>query len=287
MMDLLLEKLYNSLYSVFEESLRLREKKYNENEELDILKTLFTLSKSQKEIIRLVESSSIEKNVLVYEFSKEIFEECVKRKLIIQGLTINDTKYFIGSYGLFYHYQSHNMSIDEVLKSYDEMKFSTEEIVLKSQEKIWCIFLLLFGADKFESKLDTSKMSHRDLDKYFSFLPLIEENLLMKGIILGKKITWGSGKDTSFRSFITNNVLLPKTGLYYDRPTNNYYLDLSKRKNAIYLLNLILDNYEDIEKIMAYELFRESLRELSNLLLSEISVIPNEINHYIIEELKS
>jgi hypothetical protein len=286
-MDLLLEKLYRSLYNVFEDSLKLREKKYNGNQELDLLKTLFTLSKSQKEIIRLVELSSIEKNVLIYEFSKEIFEECVKRKLIIQGLTVNDTKYFIGSFGLFYYYKSKDMNVDEVLKSYDDMKFSTEEIVLKSQEKIWCIFLLLFGADKFESKLDTSKLNHRELDKYFSFLSLIEDTLLIKGIKLGKKITWGSGKDKSFRSFITNNVLLPKTGIYHDRPTNNYYLDLSKRKNAIYLLDLILDNYVGAERIMANELLRESLRELSNLLLSEISVIPNEINRYLIEELKS
>jgi hypothetical protein len=128
-------------------------------------------------------------------------------------------------------------------------------------------------------------LNHRDLDKYFSFLFLIEENILNKGIKLGKKITWGSGKDISFRGFITNNVLLPKTGLYHDRPTNNYYLDLSKRKNAIYLLDLILDNYEGAERIMANQLFRESLRELSNLLLSEISIIPSDINRYIIEEL--
>lgn len=281
----LLEKLYQSLLSAFEDNLKSKEKKYNENDELDVLKTLLTLSKTQKEMNRLVESSAIEKAVLIYDFSKEEFDECIKRKFIRQGSTINDSKYFIGSYGLYYYYVSQNMSIDEVLISYDEMKFSNEEIVLKSQEKIWCIFLLLFGADKPESKLDTSKLNHRDLEKYFSFLTLIEDKLLEKGVKLGKKVSWGTGKDTSFRRFITNNVLLPKTGLYYDRPTNNYYLDLTKRKNAKYLLDLILDNYEGAERIMSNELFRESLRELSNLLLIELSVIPSEINHYILEEL--
>jgi len=50
-------------------------------------------------------------------------------------------------------------------------------------------------------------------------------------------------------------------------------------------LDLILDNYEGAERIMSNELFRESLRELSNLLLIELSVIPSEINNYILEEL--
>jgi hypothetical protein len=284
-MDQLLEKLYQSLFSSFDDNLKSKEKKYNENDELDILKTLLTLSKTQKEMIRLVESSSIEKAVLIYDFSKDEFDECLRRKLIRQASTINDTKYFIGTFGLYHYYASHNMSMDEVLISYDEMKFSTEEIVLKSQEKIWCIFLLLFGSDKFESKFDTTKLGHRDLVKYFSFLTLIEDKLLDKGVKLGKKVSWGTGKDSSFRAFITNNVLLPKTGLYHDRPTNNYYLDLTKRKNAKYLLDLILDNYEGAERIMANELFRESLRELSNLLLIELSVIPSEINHYVLEEL--
>ena len=284
-MDLLLEKLYHSLYSVFEDNLKSKEKKYNENDQLDLLKTLFTLSKTQKEMIRLIESSAIEKAVLIYDFSKAEFDECLKRKLIRQGLTINDTKYYLGTFGLYYYYGSKDMSINEVLISYDEMKFSTEEIVLKSQEKIWCVFLLLFGADNVESKLNTSTLSHRDLEKYFSFLNLIEDKLMEKGVKLGKNVSWGSGKDTSFRSFITNNVLLPKTGIYHDRPTNNYYLDLTKKKNATYLLDLILDNYDGAERIMANELFRESLRELSNLLLSELSVIPSDINHYVLEVL--
>lgn len=284
-MDLLLEKLYNSILSVFEDNLKSKEKKYNEDGQLDVLKTLLTLSKTQKEMIKLIESSAIEKGVLIYDFSKFEFDECLKQKLIRQGSTINDTKYYIGSFGLYYYYNSNGLSLDEVLICYDEMKFSTEEIVLKSQEKIWCVFLLLFGADNIESKLDTSTLSHRDLEKYFSFLKLIEDKLMEKGVKLGKNVSWGTGKDTSFRHFITNNVLLPKTGLYHDRPTYNYHLDLTKRKNAKYLLDLILDNYDGAERIMANELFRETLRELSNLLLFELSVIPSDINNYVFEEL--
>jgi hypothetical protein len=284
-MNLLLERLYQSLFSVFENNLKTKEKKFNENNDLDVFKTFLTLSKTQKEVINLIESSAIEKAILIYDFTKDEFDECISRSLIIQGSTINDTKFFIGAYGLYYYYFINDLIIDDVFKSYDQIKFSNDEIVLKSQEKIFCIFLMLFGADNFESKLDTSRLNHIELEKYFSYLKSIESVLSTHGLSLGKKISWTSGKDTTFRRFITNNVLLPKTGIYNDRPTNNYYLDLSKRKNAKYLLDLILDNYNGAERIMANELLRESFKELSKLLLIELSVIPSEINKYIIEEL--
>jgi hypothetical protein len=284
-MDKLIEKLFDNLFNVFEIELKQKEKKTNENGQLDVLKTFFTLSKTQKEIIRLFEASAVEKAVLIYDFSKEEFDECLKQKIIKQCSTINDSKFFISSYGLYYYYQLTNLNLADVFICFDESKFSSEEIILKSQEKIWCIFLMLLGADSFESKLDTSKFSPRDLEKYFSFLNIIESKLLENGVKLGKKISWGTGKDTTFRRFITNNVLLPKTGIYFDRPTNNYYLDLSKRKNAKYLLDLLLDNYEGVERIMANELFRKSLRELSNLLLMEIAHMPSDLNHFINEEL--
>jgi hypothetical protein len=284
-MELLLEKLYNSLFNVFEENLDSKDKKYNENDELDILKTLLTLSKHQKDKIRLLEMSAIEKAVLIYEFSKDVFEECVKQKVIRQGLTINDSRYYIGAYGLYYFYQYKKASLDNIFITYDESNFSTEKIVLKSTEKIWCIFLILFGADKFESRLDTSKWSHRELEKYLTFLTIIEEKLLNKGITLGKKVTWGTGKDSSFRGFITNNNLLPKTGIYFDRPTYNYYLDLTQKKNAKYLLDLILDSYTGVERIMVNELFRMALRELSNLMVIELSIVPGDMNHFVKDEL--
>jgi hypothetical protein len=284
-MELLLEKLYNSLFNVFEENLDSKDKKYNENEELDILRTLLTLSKHQKDKIRLLEMSAIEKAVLIYEFTKDVFEECVKQKVIRQGLTINDSRYYIGTYGLYYFYQYKKASLDNIFITYDESNFSTEKIVLKSPEKIWCIFLILFGADKFESRLDTSKWSHRELEKYLTFLTIIEEKLLNKGITLGKKVTWGTGKDSSFRGFITNNNLLPKTGIYFDRPTYNYYLDLTQKKNAKYLLDLILDSYTGVERIMVNELFRMVLRELSNLMVIELSIVPGDLNHFVKDEL--
>lgn len=284
-MEEVLEKLYKSLYTVFEENLKSKEKKYNEQGELDVFKTLLTLSKVQKELVRLVELSAIERAVLVYDFSKEDFEECLKSKMIRQGLTINDSKYFISANGLYHYYKSNGLSIADVFISYDELKFSSEEIVLKSQEKIWCIFLLLFGADGIDNKLNLTKLNQNDLEKYYSFLQLIEAKISEKGLTFGKEIPWSTGKNTNFRRFITNNVLLPKTGIYYDRPTNNYYLDLTTRKNVKYFLDLLLDNYDGVERILANELFRDALRELSNSLLEELSIIPKDLNNIVVEEL--
>jgi hypothetical protein len=284
-MEELLEFLYNNLSEQLNSFLKGKEKKYDENNNLDVLNTVLTLSKTQKELIRLFESSAVEKSVLIYQFSKISFEECIKSKFIRQGSTINDTKYFIGMNGLYHFYLSQNKSIIETFVSLDETRFKNDEISLKIQEKIWCIFLLLFGADSVENKLDTTILSHVELERLFNFLITIEKVLVTNGIKLGRSISWGTGKDKSFRSFITNNVLLPKTGIYFDRPTNNYFLDLTKRKNAIYLIDLILDNYDGAEKILAKDLFKNSLRELSNIMLIDLSIIPKELNQFIITEL--
>lgn len=281
----ILEFLYNNLSEQLNSLLRGKEKKYDETNNLDVLNTVLTLSKSQKEIIRLFESSAAEKSVLIYQFSKTSFEECISNKLIRQGSTINDTKYFIGIYGLYHLYILKNKSIVETFVSIDEARFKNEEISLKVQEKIWCIFLLLFGADSTENKFDTTILSHNELERFFNFLITIEKVMTNNGIKLGKSISWGTGKDKSFRSFITNNVLLPKTGIYFDRPTNNYFLELTKRKNAIYLIDLILDNYDGAEKILAKDLFKNSLRELTNLMLIDLSIIPKDLNQFILSEL--
>lgn len=284
-MEEILEFLYNNLTEQLNSSLKSKEKKYDETKNLDVLNTVLTLSKTQKELIRLFESSAEEKSVLIYQFSKISFDECVKNQLIRQGSTINDTKYFIGVYGLYQFYLLKNKSIIETFVSIDETRFKNDEISLKVQEKIWCIFLLLFGADSVENKFDTTILSHIELDRYFNFLKSIEKVIINNGIKLGKSISWGTGKDKSFRSFITNNVLLPKTGIYFDRPTNNYFLDLTKRKNAIYLIDLLLDNYDGAEKILAKDLFKNSLRELTNLMLIDLSIIPKELNEFILSEL--
>ena len=104
---------------------------------------------------------------------------------------------------------------------------------------------------------------------------------------LGGKIGWDTGKDSVFRKFITNNVDLPKTSLYFKGNKHQFYLDISKRKNAKHLLNLILDNYSGEQRLLANDMFYDTLNELSFKISMDLGEMPGTINKYIIEELKN
>ncbi len=286
-MEEILEKLFLSLKESFNNELNSNELLTFEDGELDVFKTYMSLSKSQKDFRRLIESSGINKEILEYEFSKEIVELALREGLIRSGSTINDKNLFIVSNGLFKFYNIKGFDINEVFITYDNNKFPKEKLKLKMQEKIWCVFLMLFKADSKENLLDTSNSDNKTLEKYFLFFKLIEDELKDKDLILGRNIGWGSGKDINFRKFITNNVDLPKTGIYNDRPTNMYWLDLTKKKNVSFILDLILDSYFGEKRILANHLFFEVLKNLSNQMLSELGELPRDFNSYLVEELRN
>jgi len=284
-MEKILEKLFLSLSDVFRNQLSLKDQKKMDHGDLDVFKTYLCLSKSQKDFRALIESSAIEKDALEFEFSKELIEITLKQDLIRYGSSINDNKLFIASNGLFHYYSNKGFDLSQVFVAFDEYKFIQDKLKLKLQEKILCIFLILFGAHSKETFLDTSKLDNKTLGNYFRFLQLIESELENHGLILGKKISWGSGKDVSFRKFITNNVDLPNSGIYNDRPTSMYWLDFGKKKNISYLLDLILDSYHDEERVLANSLFFEFLRHMSNQILIELGEIPRELNQHLIDVL--
>lgn len=47
----------------------------------------------------------------------------------------------------------------------------------------------------------------------------------------------------------------------------------------------LLDNYEGDQRILANALFLEILRKLSNRMLIELGEMPNDLNHYLAQEL--
>ena len=61
---------------------------------------------------------------------------------------------------------------------------------------------------------------------------------------------------------------------------------MSKRKNAKYLLDLILDKYVGEERLIVNEIFYDALKELSFKISIELGEMPGEINQYVIQELK-
>jgi hypothetical protein len=143
-----------------------------------------------------------------------------------------------------------------------------------------------FWSDNIENSFNTEGLSSKKLKDYHDFFKSIEKEMEDKDISLGKKIGWETGKDSVFRKFITNNVDLPKTSIYFKKGSYQYYLDLSKRKNAKYLLELILDKYLGEERLIVNEIFYDALKELSFKISIELGEMPGEINQYVIQELK-
>ncbi|WP_159018496.1 hypothetical protein [Algibacter sp. L3A6] len=288
-MEDLLEKLYNSLCVAFQERLKTKEIYHFENEQgIDVFKTLMFLKKNNNDLNKLMLNGSVSIDELKYLFDKDVIDKCFKDNYIIRGNLINNDKVFIGANGMFKLYSIKNYNIQEVFKAFDSNNFKIEKkLSLKTQEKIWCIFLVLFGADNAENCFNTEGLSTNKLSDYHKFFISIEKEMEDNDLSLGKKVGWETGKDSVFRKFITNNVDLPKTSLYFKKGSYQYYLDLSKRKNAIYFLNLILDNYKEEQRLIANEIFYNVLKDLSFKISIDLGEMPGTINKYIIEELKS
>ena len=286
-MEHLLNKLHDRLSLVFSESLRNNEIHYENNgDSIDVFKTLISLKKNNNVLNKLMLEGSLSIDVIEYEFGKELLNECLRNKYLLKGKELYSNKVFIGTNGLFELYRIKSLDINEVFKAYDSKNLIIDkQLSLKSQEKIWCIFLLLFGADKKEFSFDSEGLAPGKLKDYHLFLQSIEKELIDNGVSLGKKIGWETGKDSVFRKFITNNVDLPKTGLYFKKDKYKYYLDVTSKKNAKYLLNLILDGYEGEERLYANDIFYNVLKDLNFKISMELGEIPKEINKFIIQEL--
>ncbi len=286
-MEELLEELFSRLRQTFENQLSVKDLKCTHTGDIDVFKTYVSLSKSQKDFRKLIESSARNKESLELEFSKAVVKSALSDKFIRNGSTINSDKIFICSNGLYHYYRLRKYNLNNVFIEFDNSKFVQEKLKLKTQEKIWCIFLILFDAVSQDKILDTTKLKPRILNQYFQFFELIEVELHNYGLNIGKKIGWGTGKDVNFRKFITNNVALPNSGIYNDRPTSKYWLDFSNRKNVAFILDLILDSYTNEERILANNSFIEVLRHLSNQMLPVLQEFPRELNKYLKDDLSS
>tara|TARA_B110000046_G_scaffold7693_1_gene7952 strand:+ start:4335 stop:5207 length:873 start_codon:yes stop_codon:yes gene_type:complete len=286
----LLEELFISLKDVLINKISPKDRKLFENNELDVLGTLLSLSKNKNDFRMLIESSSISKDEIIFKFNREGIDLAKTKRLIKLGSGINSSKYFISTNGLFEYYKLQDLEVNSAFIAFDDLKFPSIELKLKAQEKIWCVLLILLDATEKESLFDTTQLDQNEMDKYFKFFKIIETELDNSGISLGttqdKKIGWGSGKDTNFRRFITNNVDLNSTGIYNNKPMSKYWIDFSTRKNVSLLLDLILDNYSGSERIEVNDVFYQTLFNLSGLTLTHLNVMPNKLNKFLVEELR-
>ena len=286
-MEELLTKLYDSLCEAFQENLKPKEIfKFDDESSIDVFKTLMFLKKHNNVLNNLMLQGAVSIDEMKYLFGTDNFNKCLGNKYIIRGNSINSDKVFIGANGLFMLYSIKNYNTQEVFIAFDSNNFILDKaLTLKSQEKIWCIFLLIFGADSKKNQLDTKGLSIEKLKSYREFLISIENEIIKNDLNLGSKIGWDTGKEKTFRGLIQSNKNLSKTPVYMFSGYQ-YYLDLSKRKNAKYLLDLILDRFKGEQRLIANDLFYNTLKELSYKLNTELGEIPSDINQYVIEELK-
>jgi hypothetical protein len=287
-MEEILEKLYTNLSDTFLENLKSKEIfKFEDNDLVDVLKTLMSLKKNNNDLNNLMIKGAISIDELKYLYSNDDINECLNNKYILRGNSINNDKLFIGAAGMYKYYSLKDFNINDVFIAFDSNNFILEkQLSLKSQEKIWCIFLLVFGADSIQNLFNSEGLSIEKLKTYHNFLISIEKEMQKNNVNLGKPVGWDTGKDSSFRKFITNIVDLSKTPIYVFNGYK-YYLDLSKRKNINYLLNLILDKYTGEKRLIINELFYNALKELEYNMTIELGEIPKGLNKYLIEELKS
>jgi hypothetical protein len=287
-MEEILEKLYFILSNAFNANLKPKEIiKFEDNDLVDVLKTLMSLKKNNNDLNNLMLKGSISIDELRYLYSNDDLNECLKNNFILRGNSINSDKLFIGAAGMHKYYSLKDFNINNVFAAYDSNNFILEkQLTLKSQEKIWCIFLLVIGADCHQNLFNSEGLSIEKLKIYHKFLISIELEMQKNSVILGNPVGWETGKDSSFRKFITNIVNLSKTPIYVFNGYK-YYLDLSKRKNINYLLNLILDKYTGEKRLIINELFYNALKELEYNMTIELGEIPRGLNKYLIEELKS
>lgn len=286
-MEELLSKLYSHLTESFQDNLKSSDLVLmSDCDSLDVLKTFLSLKKSQKDIITLMHKSAISIDELIY-ISNEGYVNCLNNKFILKGTGLYSNKAFLGLNGIFEYYSINSLDFRNAFISYDSRIFPVVSYSLKPQEKIWCIYLLLLGANSLETCYDTEAFSPSKLETNHKFFETIEKVMADNAIKLGKSITWSTGKDKSFRGLIGNNVDLMKTDLVHKKGNYKYYLNFSRKKNAEYLLDLILDKYNGAERIDANDLFYDSLKELSFMMLTEIGEMRVDINKHIIEILKS
>ena len=186
----ILEELNNLLSGVFQKKLLKKDLFYFEgSNEMDVFKTLMFLKKDKNALNKLMLEASISIDELSYKYDKQDVKKCLEEKLLVRGTNLSSKMIFIGTNGLYEYYRQKNYNLNNIFIAFDSNRFLTNtKLNLKPQEKIWCIFLLVFGANNQENFFDTEAISNEELNKYLNFFKLIENKLIDLNINLGSEI---------------------------------------------------------------------------------------------------
>lgn len=283
----LLEKLKENLEYIFKSELKITELKSNSEGKIDVFKTYVTLAKTELNFRKLIEKSALPINDLKEAYGDD-FEKALKNNFIRRGATINDNKVFITTKGLCKYYIENNLNVLDVFESLDDYKFPTQKLLIKRQEKILTLFLLLMGADSEVNRFVTNNKDEATLIRYREFLIKIDESIKESELSIGNEFDWNTGKKVTFRGFIQENNHLPKTGIYgFQTGDKSYWLNLEHKRNVSYLLSLLLDEYTNPTDLwIAKEKLHDILYDLSNSIPELLQEMPKDLNNGFINILK-
>ena len=175
-MENLLAKLYTRISEVCQENIKDKELFFlKDSETVDVFKTLMFLN--NKNLNKNLLNSAISIDELKY-LNHEALKECFDNNFVIRGNGINSDKVFISTNGIYEFYSINNWDFRSGMIAFDMNNLIQEKkLFLNSQEKIWCVFLILFGAESIEDPFDSEALSQKKLTNYHDFFISIEKEM--------------------------------------------------------------------------------------------------------------
>jgi len=276
-------------YFKLKEVCLLKEKKeFSLNSELDLLSLIIGLRRKDKDLRDLLEESSISLSELILKIDeRHLIDSAISEGLIKSTQSSYNKSYQITFVGLYVYLMNSDSSfkIENVLKAIENYRLPVNKLSLKTPEKLICLFLIIVGAD---SKVNSLKLNSPRFNKNcFDFLRIIDEKCFEIGLELGTRITFFKGKNSSFIGVLGNNDHLSKTPIYKGSTQQGFYLDFETPGNINYLIDLLMGDISELEKLKKMNLINELVFQMKQRAFEILEVVTPDVNSKFIENLNA
>lgn len=280
-----LELFYNKLNDVFATK---EKREFNLNLQLDLLSKIVALRRKEKDLRDLFEEGGISLSELILKIDeRHLIDNAISENLIKSTQSSYSKRYQITFNGLYQYLiaKDVNFKIENVINSIENYRLPDNKLSLKAAEKLVCLFLIIVGAD---NKANSLKLhSQKFNNNCFELLIKIDEKCFEIGLDLGTRITFFKGKNTSFIGVLGNNDHLSKTPVYKGSIQQGIYLDFESPGNIKYLIDLLLGEISELEKIKKITLINEVVFQMKQRSFEVLQVVTPDVNLKFIDNLNS
>ena len=279
-------------YFKLKEVCLLKEKKeFSLNSESDLLSLIIGLRRKDKDLRDLLEESSISLSELILKIDeRHLIDIAISEGLIKSTQSSYSKSYQITFVGLYVYLMDSDSSfkIENVLKAIENYRLPVNKLSLKTPEKLICLFLIIVGADSKKNSLKLySPNSPKFIKNCFDFLRIIDDKCFEIGLELGTRITFFKGKNTSFIGVLGNNDHLSKTPIYKGSTQQGLYLDFETPGNINYLMDLLMGDISELEKLKKMNLINELVFQMKQRAFEILEVVTPDVNSKFIENLNA